>query len=222
MNKNILVKIDEKNEEFIENNLNRILLDVTLGTKDDSLIEIFSVLSDYLLYSSLDEKNVKLVSSVSNSLYNEINNNENISKLFKQVGSANLNGAILIEIGLSLMNLDRFADQVINESIDKGDFVAKDLDLLRKLNVSNIKKTTLDRVNHYLVTGERNVTPKKTETTKNTCTNCNCSSRNASELSKDPFLNLLIEKIINNEEINEGESKIKYVSLLDILNNMMN
>lgn len=180
--KTIPRKTIDKHNDYVNKNIDNVLNSFSEKYSGYSVVDVFSILTDYLAKNLLSNDNLKIANNISR----EIKTNETLSKMFKKVGSAHLNGVILAFVGLSLMNLDKFVDEVINESIDNDDFASKDLEVLKNLNVNNISKSTLDRVNNYLVTGEKNI-PLEDKGFKNhkcNCGRCTCNSDKKVEFNK--------------------------------------
>lgn len=214
MHKTISMKALRKHEENVIKNMGKVLDTISKDNNGLSVVEIFSILSECLSDTLLDTAIYKQAHDINK----EINNNEKLTKAFNEVGSAHINGIILVNIGLSLINLDRYADDIINESISDGDFVPSDLDTLKKFNVNNIKKSTLDRLNHYLVTGERTVSKNEPKVRKEECTceRCNSNKLVESVARELTYLNKLKENIYREEE-EEIDWKLLYTILENLI-----
>lgn len=194
MSENIISKTKLKHKEYVNKNIYKVLNSFSEKNNGCSVAEVLAILVDYLSKNLLNKENAMLANEISK----EISLNENLSSLFKKVDSAYLNGIILSSVGLSLMNLDKFADEIINESIDKGEFFSNDLDILKSYNVKNIKKSTLDRVNNYLVTGEKNIPLKKKEVKANKCNceNCTCKlNKKENKYDREEAIKMLSERM---------------------------
>lgn len=215
-NEDILLKINDKNNEYIAKHSDEILTNIHLGQRiHKSYEDIFNILGHHLFKNSINDANSKLAIDISR----EIKNNPKISEAFKKIGSARTNGIILIGIGMSLINLDKFADEVLNDNIDSNNFEEKDLDVLKKLNITNIKKTTLDKINRYLAIGQEEIVNKDTKKKECTCDHCNCNSNKNAEIIKKEIQDFFIDILLSSgaiKKINGLETEE------DIVVNLMN
>lgn len=210
MNNDILIKINDKYNDFINNNSNRILENIFNSKVDASPSEMFSSLANYLLCESINEKTAKPAYEISQ----EIKNNKIISKAFKEMGSAHSNGAILVGIGISLMNLDRYADGVINESISNYEFSEKDLKLVEELNIKNLSKETLDRMETYFKNTTNKDFPGKTKTNKCNCSNCSCNSSKKAK-STEAWAETLVKQILT-KQILDSVKNVEAINMNDL------
>lgn len=217
MHKNIPMRVIKKHEEHVTKNMGRVLDTISKDNTGLSVVEIFSILSECLSDTLIDSA----VYQQAYAINNEINNNEKLSKLFNEVGSAHLNGIILVNIGLSLINLDKYADEVINESIAAKDFLPSDLDSLKKSNVNNIKKSTLDRLNHYLVTGESTISKKDNKVEKEQCTCKRCQAN----LNRNTLVEAVARELATLNKLNANkyreEEEVDWQLLYTMLENLI-